>query len=125
MATFFQINGHNVPVPAQGLIFERQQLVDSQRNALGQVVAQKINRRLGKFSSLKWSYLTASQRREIQNLVDKFIVTVSYWDNPSGKFIERKFYFGDESAQIFKIDPDTGEVLSYINCTVNLIDMGL
>ena len=125
MATFFQINGHNVPVPAQGLIFERQQLVDSQRNALGQVVAQKINRRLGKFSSLKWSYLTASQWREIQQLVDNFVVSVTYWDNPTGQFLTRDFYFGDESAQIFKIDPDIGEVLSYINCTVNLIDMGL
>lgn len=121
---FFQINGQDVPYPARGLEFERQQLVDSKRNALGQVVAQKINRRLGKFSSLKWPHLTASEWRKIQNLVDDFFVEVTYWDNPTGSFVTRKFYWGDEKAEVWKIDSTTGEVLEYANCTVNLIDCG-
>ena len=117
-------NGIEIPYPARGLKKARQQLVDSKRNALGQVVAQKINRRLTKIDSLEWSFLTASQWRIIQQLVDEFEVTVRFWDNPSGAFVTRKMYWGDESAEVFKIDPDTGEELSYVNCTVNLIDCG-
>lgn len=121
---FFKINGEIVPYPARGLKFDRQQLVDSQRNALGEVVAQKINRRIGKFESLVWKHLTADEWRKIQQLVDNFIVTVEYWDNPSGSFKTRAFYWGDESAEVFKINPETGEVLEYYDCTVNLIDCG-
>ena len=122
--SFFRINGEVVPYPAVGLKFSRQQLVDSQRNAKGEVVAQKVNRRMGKFEPLVWKHLTASEWRKIQKLVDSFIVMVEYWDNPSGSFKSRAFYFGDESAQILKIDVDTGEVLEYYDCTVNLIDCG-
>jgi len=121
---FFSINGVELPYPARGLKFERQQLVDSSRNALGQVVAQKINRRIFKFSSLQWKYLTASQWRSIQKQVDKFEGELRYWDNPSGQFLTRKVYWGDESSEIWKINPTTGEVLEYINCSVNIIDMG-
>ena len=121
---FFTINGVAVPCPAKGLNLERQQLVDSKRNALGEVVAQKINKRLSKFSTLEWKHLSADDWRTIQKLVDEFTVWVRYWDNPSGEMLIREFYFGDESSEIWKIDNDTGHVLEYINCKVNLIDTG-
>lgn len=121
---FFKINGVELPYPAFGLKFEREQLVDSARNALGQVVAQKINRRLMKASGLQWKYLSASDWRKIQNEVDKFEGELYYWDNPTGSFKTRRVYWGNESAEVFKIDPSTGEILSYINCAVNIIDMG-
>lgn len=121
---FFKINGVTLPYPATGLKFERQQLVDSKRNALGQVVAQKINRRLFKFSSLEWKHLTAAQWRAIQQEVDKFEGQLYYWDNPTGTFKTRKVYWGDESAEVWKIDNTTGEVLEYINCAVNIVDCG-
>lgn len=121
---FFSINGVELPYPAVGLIFERQQLVDSKRNALGQVVAQKINRRQMKFSSLEWKHLTAAEWRRIQHEIDKFEGTLRYWDNPSGGFINRKVYWGDESAEVWKINPTTGEILEFANCKCNLVDMG-
>lgn len=121
---FFSINGVELPYPARGLKLERQQLVDSQRNALGQVVAQKINRRLDKFSALQWKHLTASQWRTIQREINKFEGTLRYWDNVSGSFVSRKVYWGDESSEIWKIDPSSGAVLEYINCSCNIIDMG-
>ena len=121
---FFSINGVQLPYPARGLKFERQQLVDSARNANGKVIAQKINRRLFKFSALEWKHLTASQWRAIQNEIDKFEGELTYWDNPSGSFLTRKVYWGDESSEIWKIDKTTGEVLEYVNCTANIVDMG-
>jgi len=121
---YITVNGVEVPYPARGLSKARQQLVDSKRNAKGEVVAQKINRRLTKIDNLEWKYLNASDWRTIQGLVDEFEVTVRFWDNPSNDFVERKMYWGNESAVVHEIDSVTGEELSYRNCKVNLIDMG-
>lgn len=124
MSKFFQINGIELPVPATGLKVQRQQFVDSARNAVGQVVAQKINRRIVKFDEVVWKHLTATQWRAILKEIEKFEGTLRFWDNLSGTFVTRKVYWGDASEEVFKIDPATGEVLEYINCKCNLIDMG-
>lgn len=121
---FIKINGITLPYPARGLELQRQQFVDSARNGLGQVVAQKINRRIDKLNGLEWKHLTASEWRAIQKEIEKFEGTLEYWDNLSGSFKTRKVYWGDESAEIWKINPATGEVLEYANCKCSLIDMG-
>lgn len=121
---FIKINGVVLPYPAYGLTQPRQQFVDNARNALGQMVGQKINRRIIKFDNLVWKHLTASEWRAIQTEIEKFEGTLEYWDNLSGTFKTIRVYWGDEEAEIFKIDPSTGEVLEYINCKCNLIDMG-
>lgn len=124
MNQFFKINGVILPVPSTGLVVQRQQFVDSARNALGQVVAQKINRRIIKFDSIKWAHLTATQWRAILQEIEKFEGELYFWDNLSGTFVTRRVYWGDASEEVFKINPTTGEVLEYINCKCNLIDMG-
>lgn len=121
---FFAINGKELPYPATGLQVQRQQLVDSKRNAAGEVVAQKINRRLFKFNNLKWAHLTADQWRDILVEIEKFEGELSFWDVMTGQIITKKVYWGDCSEDIFKINPKTGEILEYTNCTCNLIDMG-
>jgi hypothetical protein len=122
--SFFKINGIDLPYPSTGLVVQRQQFVDSARNAQGQVVAQKINRRLIKFDNLVWKHLTASKWREILVEIEKFEGELYFWDNLTGSFITRKVYWGDASEEVFKINKVTGEVLEYLNCSVNIIDMG-
>lgn len=113
-----------MPYPATGLQMQRQQLVDSKRNAAGQVVAQKINHRLFKFNNLKWKHLTAAQWRSILVEIEKFEGVVTYWDVITGTTVSKRVYWGDATEEIYKINKDTGEVLEYINCSCNLIDMG-
>lgn len=122
--SFFKINGIALPTPSTGLVVQRQQFVDSARNAQGQVVAQKINRRILKFDSVVWKYLTASEWRAILQEIEKFNGTLEFWDNLSGQIITRQVYWGDASEEPFKINPNTGEVLEYINCKCNIIDLG-
>lgn len=121
---FIKINGVVLPYPAIGLSLQRQQFVDSARNGKGEVIAQKINRRINKLEGLEWKHLTASQWRAIQIEIEKFEGTLEFWDNLSGTFKTIKVYWGDEESEIYKINPLTGEVLEYINCKANLIDMG-
>lgn len=121
---FIKINGIVLPYPATGLTMQRQQFVDSARNAQGQLIAQKINRRIVKFDSLVWKHLTASEWRAILIEIEKFEGQLEFWDNLTGSFITRKVYWGDASEEIWKINSETGEVLEYVNCKCNIIDMG-
>jgi hypothetical protein len=125
MAKFFAINGIELPVPSRGLQFKRTQFVDSARNANGVVVAQKINRRIYKFENLVWKYLDAATWRLILNEIEKFNGELYFFNNLSGQFETIQVYWGDASEEIHKIDPETGEVLEYLNCTCNIIDIGL
>lgn len=121
---FFAINGVVLPYPSRGLNIQRQQLVDSKRNALGEVVAQKINRRIAKWDAVEWAHLTATQWRAIQVEIEKFSGTLTVWDNLSGTFKDISVYWGDESAEVHKINPATGEHFEYVNCKCNIVDMG-
>ena len=121
---FIKINGKVLPYPSIGLNIKRQQFVDSARNGLGQVVAQKINRRINKIDSLEWKHLTASEWRNIQVEIEKFEGILEFWDNLSGTFKTIKVYWGDEESEVFKINKATGEVLEYINCKCNIVDCG-
>lgn len=122
---FIKINGKELPYPSTGLQVQRQQLVDSKRNAMGEVVAQKINRRLFKFNNLKWSHLTASQWQSILQEIEKFEGELTFYNALTGKMETKKVYWGDATEEVFKIDTNTGAVLEYINCQCNIIDMGL
>ena len=117
------INGVQLPAPDKGLKVQRQQLVDSGRNARGQVVAQKINRRLIKIDSLQWSYLTASQWGAILKEIEKFEGTLKFWDARTEGFLTLKVYWGDAEDEPDQVTP-SGKILTYKNCKCNIIDMG-
>lgn len=120
---FIWINGVQLPAPDKGLRILRQQLVDSGRNAKGQVVAQKINRRLLKVDALQWSYLTATEWGAILKQIEKFEGTVKIWDARTNGFLTFKIYWGDAEEEPFEVD-ENGNILTYVNCKCNVIDMG-
>jgi hypothetical protein len=123
-AKFIWINGIQLPSPDRGLKIVRSQLVDSGRNALGQVVAQKINRRLIKLDGLSWTYLSAADWHTIIQEVEKFTGTLKVWDALSNDFWTLQVYWGDSTEEPFNTNPDTGEIIDFINCKCNIIDMG-
>lgn len=120
---FIWINGIQLPSPDNDMKILRQQLVDSGRNAKGQVIAQKINRRLLKCDPLQWSYLTADQWSKILQEIEKFEGTVKIWDARTRGFLTFKIYWGDAEEQPFEVK-ESGEIISYRNCKCNVIDMG-
>lgn len=118
--------------PAQGYLMKTEQLVRSTRNANGEVVSQKINRRLLKFDSLKWPILSRRQVVWLKQKVANFAVNVTYYDDEVDNIITRKFYFGDMSAEPFRwesISIDGGQTkyikrpTMYKDVSVNIIDM--
>ena len=122
----FKINGVSL-TPSSNATLVSSQFVDSARNANAKVIAQKINRRQMKYDSIQWNYLTYDEWRRIRLLVENFTCNVTYWDDYENRVVTRLFYFGDSSATPFEFDSKNYEVakpLSFINCQVNIIDMG-
>lgn len=120
-------NGNAVPVPDNGIAFLSEQLMSEERNANGAIIAEMISRRQVKHDAIQWSYLSAQQWETILQEVKKCKVIVTYYEPMEHKEINRLFYFGETSAQPFEWDCSSNRVavpLSYINCKVNLIDMG-
>lgn len=121
---FFKMNGRTLPTPARGVKETWTQMVNSGRNANAQVVAQKVGRRQLKFDGVVFPHLTASQWAEVLSMIEEFEGTLTYWDSRANAMVTKKVYWGDASAKPWKIDPNTGRVLEYVECTCNIIDMG-
>lgn len=132
-----------------GYTEDTEQLVKSQRNSQGVVVAKKVGtdggKRLLKFNNLEWPILPNSDYRWLQEQIEKFYCYVTYYDSragytatnendysvgvqTTGGFVTKKFYWGDFSAEPFEFIRNTENGLLvpayYINVKVNLIDCG-
>lgn len=84
--------------PAIGYTEQSEQLVRSTRNAKGQVVSQKINRRINKFENLYWPYLSRYDVNWLKKQIAKFNCEVGYWDDETETVKYREFYWGDFEA---------------------------
>ena len=125
MNAFIRINGNSYPQPRRGLNLIGSTIVDSARNTNGVVVGQKVGRDQQKINGLEWAYLTAEQWSAILKEFDKgFYATVTYPDMVNNRWTTRKMYPGDRTATPFHIDENTGLPLDYLNCKVNIIDVG-
>ena len=150
----FLINGDIPPDNVKyGYTEDTEQLVKSQRNSKGVVVAQKVGeaydnstgKRLLKFNNLEWPILPESDYRWLQEQIEKFFCYITFWDaragyqpisgnnytigtQTTGAFVTKKFYWGDFSAEPWKFYRDTNYGILipsyYINIKVNLIDCG-
>jgi hypothetical protein len=98
-------------------------MVDSARTADG-IVKGVVIARANKLE-LKWAVLTPETWAQICTFFNKhFYFMARYWDMQKNTLVMKKFYVGDRSAQPFKIDPDTGKPLYYLNCEANIIGVG-
>lgn len=119
--------------PAIGYTEQSEQLVKSTRNAKGQVVAQKINRRLNKFNNLTWPYMSRVNIVELKKEIAKFTCELSYYDDEADQWVTRKYYWGDfeatpcewETVHIRGTDQYYKRPIWYKDVKVNLIDMRL
>lgn len=115
-------NGTQLKCPSV-LDYEGQQLVDSARNAQGEVVAQKINRRQVKLN-VEWNVVYPDELEKILNCIEQFEGKVRYYDPKSGGFITRNMYWGDYSVSTYWTNKE-GKPIYLTALKASLIDMGL
>lgn len=102
-------------------------LVDSARNVDGVMIGSVIRDDVAKVE-LKWRYLTVQQWAMINKLFKQsaggaFINSVRFFDQSAGTYITRQMYCSDRSAGLWRRDPQTGAVMGWTECAVNLIEV--
>ena len=120
------INGHSLPCPIRGLKVVVSTNVNSGRNALGEMVGEKVGRDIYKLDAVEWRWLTKAQWQTILSYVDgnDFKFQCIFPDVVHGGFCEHKCYCGDRSAEPYYIN-SSGDFTFYRSCTMNIIDCGI
>lgn len=121
--SYIAINGQALPPPARGVKPVVTTIVDAGRNANGAVVGQKVGRDQYKLDALVWPSLSAEEWSRILQLLQDFYVHVTFIDPVSNQKKTIRMYPGDRTAEPYRVD-ENGNPTMYINCSVNLIDVG-
>ena len=113
-----------LPFPSSGP-FETSRAVNSGRNANNVVVGQMVGRSVDK-QSMTWNVLPVQKWWEINRWIETngMFFYCKYFSHNVGKWMIRRFYCGDPKCSPFKIDPSTGVPDVYLDCSLNVIDMG-
>lgn len=98
-------------------------LVDSGRNTAGEVIGSVVRDDIAKVS-MSWKYLTLRQWADVLTLFNKnFYNDVTFLNQSSGEFETRRMYCGDRTSGMWRRDPQTGEVMGWLDCKVALIEV--
>ena len=102
-------------------------LVDSARNVQGKMVGAVIRDDVAKVE-MTWKYLTVEQWAKILQCFrmasgGKFINDVTFFCQDLGDWTTREMYVNDRKAEMFRRDPETGEVLGYTGCALALVEV--
>lgn len=117
------VNGISLPDPDGGLVISRSQGAEASRNALYQMVASPINRRIIKFDTLAWSNISPEEWSKVAIQIDKFTGVLKFWEPVSRTFKYMDIYWGDEKMEVLRANND-GAITHYKKCSCNIIDMG-
>lgn len=120
MANLVTINGWVVnPLPS-GFTGSWEPLVNSARNAAGNMIGDLINTKIK--LELTWKMLTASQLATLRTYTDNFFVTVTYIDTKTNASRTMNCYTSPVSWSTFKYSIASGQVEYYNDVRVALIE---
>ena len=102
-------------------------LVDSSRNVQGKMVGSVIRDDVAKIE-ISWRYLTVEQWARIQKCFrqssgGKFINNVTFFDQSIGGWVTKEMYVSDRKASVFRRDPNTGDLLGWVEPSLSLIEV--
>lgn len=102
-------------------------LVDSARNVQGVMIGAVLRDDVAKVE-ISWKYLTVEQWARVQKCFrqssgGKFINLVTFFDQSVGGWVTKEMYVSDRKASIFRRDPETGELLGWVNPSLSLVEV--
>lgn len=116
------VNGKALPTPSTYNAITST-IVDSGRNVQGRVIGSVVRHDVAKIE-LTWRYLTAKEwARVLSPFTTNFYCTVRFFNQATASYTTREMYVSDRKAGIFRLDPVTGEVMGFTNCSLNLIEV--
>lgn len=119
------VGGYDFPEPSK-YSGNTSTLVDSARNTQGVMIGSVIRDDVAKIE-ISWRYLTTKQWADIQKCFrqssgGKFINLVTFFDQTVGGWVTKEMYVSDRQAGMWRRDPNTGDILGWMDCSLNLIE---
>lgn len=122
MAALVSIGGFDFPEPSK-YTGTTSTIVDSARNVNGYVVGAIVRSDVAKVD-LSWRYLTVRQWASILSLfASSFYNDVRFFNQTTGTYETRTMYVSDRTANMFRRDPATGEVLGWLEPSLSLVEV--
>lgn len=121
-ASLVSIGGYEFPEPSS-YSATTSTIVDSARNVNGYVVGAVVRKDVAKVE-LSWKFLTVRQWATILSLfADSFYNDVKFFNQTTGTYTTRTMYVSDRNASMFRRNPETGEVIGWLNPSLALIEV--
>ena len=101
-------------------------VTSSRSTATGEVIGEQIGRTQAKVDAYVAPLLYAHEwSRILMMFKDQIYRRFRFFDQESGRMVEREMYVGDRSATVYAYKQNgSGEVEIWRDCTVNFIDLG-
>jgi hypothetical protein len=120
------VDGYGFPEPS-AYSANTSTLVDSGRNVEGRMVGAVIRDDISKIE-ISWKYLTVAQWARIQKCFrqssgGKFINNVTFFDQSVGGWVTKEMYVNDRKSELWRRNPDNGDVLGWTDCSLALIEV--
>lgn len=120
------VGGYDFPEPSS-YSGNTSTLVDSARNVNGVMLGSVVRDDVSKIE-ISWKYLTVEQWARIQKCFrnssgGRFINLVTFFDQSVGGWVTKQMYVNDRTAGMWRRDPETGDVLGWTDCSLNLIEV--
>lgn len=116
-----------VPYPSEGqALFETTRMVDSGRNANGELVGRVVGRSNDK-QNMSWAVMPCEKWWEMNRFFENghFTFYCCYFNHNLGQWNTRLFYLGDVKANPYIVNPQSGEPAFYRDASFNVIDCGV
>ena len=109
-----------------GALVETSRMVDSARNANGEVVGRQVGRSVSK-QSMAWNKLSCEKWWEFNRWIEQghFTFYCCYFNFNLGQWETRLFYAGDFKVMPGPVDRTTGMPEYLSSASVNVIDCGV
>lgn len=122
MNSLVTIGGYQLPEPSS-YSATTSTIVDSARSVNGYVVGSVVRSDVAKIE-LSWKYLTVRQWANIlSKFTGSFYNNVTFFNQSTGTYVTRKMYVSDRNASAWRRDPQTGEVMGWVNPSLSLVEV--
>lgn len=122
MRALVSIGGYDLPEPS-GYSAITSTIVDSARNVSGYMVGSVVRHDVAKVE-LSWKYLTVSQWANIlSRFTTNFTNSVTFFNQVTGTYDTRTMYISDRGASAWRRNPDTGEMMGWVNPSLSLVEV--
>ena len=118
------VDGYDFPEPST-YSSNTSTLVDSGRNVEGRMVGSVIRDDISKIE-ISWRYLTVEQWSRILTCFtgkENFVNTVTFFDQRKGGWVTKEMYVNDRKANVFRRNPNNGDVMGWENPSLSLIEV--